>query len=320
MAVISVFTATSFAQTADITLLSVEKPDVVTISYQMKHWSEPFVNQLSENYNANEMFEGKNLNSAIEAKDFQNLVRLVLDKDYDGTPDSVTREAVVHELMKIWAEKTGKDLDKVPVIRMLIYVDLDQVDIKYYQSIMVAYMKDIAKGRGEGIFDPKTDVTYGELAALVYNTAQSVEKEKESDVQQIAKDRFETRGDYEIKDGKVVFNFELVNRYEEAKELMFGSGQQFEVTITDEKGNEVYRYSDGKFFTLALVSKTINPGEAVKWQDEWDMTDKEGNELTAGKYQAKIDIMVVQGEDEEKIDESQLTTVIEFELGVGERN
>jgi hypothetical protein len=112
----------------------------------------------------------------------------------------------------------------------------------------------------------------------------------------------------------VVFDFELVSHYTKPKDLLFGSGQQFELTITDEKGEEVYRFSDGKFFTLALVTETVNPGEALKWQDEWDMTDKEGNKLTTGKYTAKIDIMVVPEENSEKIEESQLTTVIEFEL------
>ncbi len=41
----------------------------------------------------------------------------------------------------------------------------------------------------------------------------------------------------------------------------------------------MYRYSDVKFFTMALVYKDINPGESLKWQDEWDMTDKEGQKL-----------------------------------------
>jgi len=96
-------------------------------------------------------------------------------------------------------------------------------------------MKNIARGRGGGIFDPKTGVTYGELAALIYNTAQAVTKENQANVQPVAENKFETRGTYEIKDDKVVFNFELVNHYKETKELMFGSGQQFELTITDEK-------------------------------------------------------------------------------------
>ena len=62
-------------------------------------------------------------------------------------------------------------------------------------------------------------------------------------------------------------------------DLMFSSGQQFEVTITDEAGTEVYRFSEGRGFTMALVYKTINPGEAFKWQDEWDMTNKDGEKL-----------------------------------------
>lgn len=126
----------------------------------------------------------------------------------------------------------------------------------------------------------------------------------------IVKGNFETRAGYEIKDNKVVFDFELMSHYTKAKTLTFGSGQQFEVTITDEKGEEVYKYSDGKFFTMALVYKNIGPGEAIKWQTEWDITNKEGEKLTSGKYKAKIDILA--NSETEKIQEKELTTIIDF--------
>jgi flagellar hook assembly protein FlgD len=93
---------------------------------------------------------------------------------------------------------------------------------------------------------------------------------------------------------------------------MFSSGQQFEVTITDEAGTEVYRFSDGKFFTLALINKTLDPGEALKWQDEWDMTNKDGEKLTSGNYKAVIKILALSESDSEKIDDSELTATIEF--------
>lgn len=136
----------------------------------------------------------------------------------------------------------------------------------------------------------------------------------DSDVQPIAEERFENKGSYEIKDDKVIFNFELINHYNEVKNLEFSSGQQFELTITDEKGDEVYRYSDGKFFTMALLFKDLNPGESLKWQETWDMTNKEEEKLTSGKYEAKINILARAGESEEKVDESQLTTVIEIDI------
>ena len=94
--------------------------------------------------------------------------------------------------------------------------------------------------------------------------------------------------------------------------LMFSSGQQFEVTITDEAGTEVYRFSEGRGFTMALVYKTINPGEAFKWQDEWDMTNKDGEKLTSGNYKADIKILAKSESDSEKIDDSELTATIEF--------
>ncbi|AOY74579.1 stalk domain-containing protein [Clostridium formicaceticum] len=130
----------------------------------------------------------------------------------------------------------------------------------------------------------------------------------------IAEGKFETKGSYVIKDDKVVFDFELMSHYTEPKELQFGSGQQFEIVIVNEEDEEVYRYSDDKFFTLALIFKNINPGEAIKWQDEWDMTNKEGEKLTSGKYQAKINVLVIEEEKKEKIEKSQLTTIIDFSL------
>ena len=41
----------------------------------------------------------------------------------------------------MWAQKTGRDLESIPVIKMLIYSDTDSIDAKYRQGITVAYMK-----------------------------------------------------------------------------------------------------------------------------------------------------------------------------------
>ena len=125
---------------------------------------------------------------------------------------------------------------------------------------------------------------------------------------------FETSGDYQIKEDQVVFDFELINRYSEAKELRFGSGQQFEIVIRNEKDEEVYRYSEGKAFTLALVYRNIDPGASLTWQDQWDMRDQEGKLVSPGRYRAEIEIMPIPDEDEENIEASQLRTNIDFTL------
>jgi hypothetical protein len=308
-------TVPMFAQADNVQPVAIEEGIIAPINYRLSHWSEKYIDQLSREYDAGALFEGKDPEAVIEIEDFDYLVRHIIDENYNNMPDSLAREAVVHELIKIWAEKTGIDLKDIAVIEMIIYSDTHEIDSKYNRSVTLAYMKNIAIGKGSGIFDPKAYVTYGELAALICNTDKAIKEEIKSDEQNIMKDKFETRGSYEIKDDKVIFNFELVSHHTETKQLKFGSGQQFEITITDENGEEVYRYSDDKFFTMALLYKDINPGESIRWQDEWDMTNKEGDKLTSGKYSAKISIMAIVEEGDEKIDESQLTTVIDFTIG-----
>lgn len=286
--------------------------EIAPISYVFNHWAQMYLEQLSVKLDTEEIFKGKNLDNHISAEDFTNAVKLAIDKDYEKTPKALTREAIVYELTKIWAEKTGKDLDTMPIIKMLIYSDTGEIDLEYMHGVYVAYMHDIAKGRGEGIFDPKANVTYGELAVLINNTINAVEKE--SAPPSIVAGKYETKGNYVIKDGKVIFDFELMSHYAETTELLFGSGQQFEIIITNEANEEVYRFSDGKFFTMALIYKTLIPGEILKWQDEWDMTNKSGEKLTAGNYKAEIKILAMT-EDDDKIPEEQLITVIEFTLG-----
>jgi len=298
-----------FVHGEQIRTIAADIDKVITFSHKPDHWAKPYVDELTDKYKITSVFEAKDLNSAIKLEDFKTLVKLI-DSNYEGIPDSLTREDVVYELTKIWAEKTGQVLESIPVIEMLIYSDTDKIDAKYNHSIMVAYMKGIAKGKDARVFDPKANVTYGELATLICNTTKAIENEK----QPIIEGKFETSGSYEIKDGKVVFDFELVNYYIEPKQLQFGSGQQYEIVITNEEGQEVYRYSDDKFFTMALIFKTINPGESLKWQDVWDMTDKEGNKLTSGKYKAEIKIMARPATEDKKIKEDQLSTVIDFSL------
>lgn len=275
---------------ADLKVVADNNVEVIPIRYEYSHWAQATVENLTKNYDIGLVFENKHLNDFITVEDFKTLIKKTINNHYEGVPDSITREAVVYEFAKIWAQELNEDLDMIPTIKMLIYSDTDKIDSKYNHGITVAYMKNIAKGKGMGTFDPKAKVTYGELATLINNTITAIEETK-SNNQNINDESFETRGSYEIKDEEVILNFELINHHSSPKDLMFSSGQQFEIYIVDEEGKEVYRYSEGKFFTMALIYKSINSGESLTWQDKWDMTNKEGEKVQSGKYKAIIKIL-----------------------------
>ena len=287
--------------------------DTMLIMSRPGHWAQKYIDELALEHDIGSVFKDVDLNGYITVEDFQKTVRLIIDENYEGAPDSLLREAVVYEFPRLWAEKTGTSLDEIMVIQMIVYDDTDKIYPKYNHAIMVAYMNDIAKGKGQGIFDPKSKTTYGELATLAYFTDKAIKDNVQAGPPSFAAGSLETRATYSVLQDKVVFDFELFSHHTRPIDLTFSSGQQFELVITDESGNEVYRYSDGKFFTMMLVNRTINPGESLKWQDEWDMTNKDGVKLTSGKYKAEITILAYEYEGTE-IDKGQLTKTVEFSL------
>ena len=96
--------------------------------------------------------------------------------------------------------------------------------------------------------------------------------------------------------------------------MQCGSGQQYEIIISDENGTEVYRYSDNKMFTMALIYKDLQPGDTLHWQEKWDLTNKDGVKLTSGKYNIVIKVMTSAEDDQSAIPEEQLTTTMEINL------
>src|SRR3989442_7787837 len=58
------------------------------------------------------------------------------------------------------------------------------------------------------------------------------------------------------------FAFTVENQYHLPRTFQFSSGQQFDLEIIDQTGRVVAAWSDDKFFTQALTSFTLEPGEA----------------------------------------------------------
>jgi hypothetical protein len=68
--------------------------------------------------------------------------------------------------------------------------------------------------------------------------------------------------------------------------LTFPSGQTFELVIRNERGNEVYRWSDGKAFTLAIRRLEFGAGES-NWPVSVELRDREGKPFPPGRYFAE---------------------------------
>jgi hypothetical protein len=121
--------------------------------------------------------------------------------------------------------------------------------------------------------------------------------------------QLETKLEAIQKDEKVVFNLTLSNVGSEDAELTFSSGQQFEIVVKNEDNKEVYRYSEGRMFTQALITEQIKAGEQLEWKIEWDQKTN-SNLVANGEYTVSAEVLANPTDESVTIDGVQLQQTI----------
>lgn len=81
----------------------------------------------------------------------------------------------------------------------------------------------------------------------------------------------------------VEFELLIKNNGETPLYFEFPTSQYYEITVTDPSGNEVYRYSKGRFFLQALQTIKIEPQQTYRKVENWDYKVN-GDILPAGEY------------------------------------
>lgn len=214
-----------------------------TVYADTDHWAKPYANKIIELYpDAADFINSIQFDKAVTEEDFRVMVELMAPNEEEFQLDNVTREAVVDALVKYWSKTTGAILGDVVVPMVIVFEDEMEIDFDYRSNIMIAYFKGLVKGKGNGKFDPKENLTYGEAITLISRYIDLINEEEITE-KEASKD-FETRATANVEEDEVIFNFNLKNHSEESREIHFSSGQQFEIVVTNEEGEEVYRYSD----------------------------------------------------------------------------
>lgn len=92
-------------------------------------------------------------------------------------------------------------------------------------------------------------------------------------------------------DGRLRIDFALVNESTQKVSYEFNNGQQYDIVITKD-GREVYRWSRGKFFTMALTKVDIAAEGKYQFPAVyWDYIDKNNKKVLPDKYTVKVEVM-----------------------------
>lgn len=82
----------------------------------------------------------------------------------------------------------------------------------------------------------------------------------------------------------VSITFGATNKGDEAVDIEFASGKQFDVIIANDEGGDVYQHSLHMDYVDAETTLTINPGETKVFEAQWDQRDDEGEWVPLGSY------------------------------------
>ena len=120
-----------------------------------------------------------------------------------------------------------------------------------------------------------------------------------------------------VEQGKTLnIDFSLKNSSDKELKLLFGSGHQYDIVVTDVEGREVYNWAADRSFTMAIINKDLAPRQELSYSEEWDYTDNEGKPLPPGKYLVKVTIVtIVENEDlKEKVKAEDFVAVKEIAI------
>jgi len=88
--------------------------------------------------------------------------------------------------------------------------------------------------------------------------------------------------------GEQRFVYELKNETKKVAKWS-RSGQKYDYIIRDSKGDKVYQYSKGMFFTMAIEKEVLKPNDALKYEGSMP-------ELKPGNYSIEIWLTANDGE------------------------
>lgn len=112
---------------------------------------------------------------------------------------------------------------------------------------------------------------------------------------------------------KVEFKLLIKNNETSPLHFEFPTSQFYEITVTDKSGNEVYRYSKGRFFLQALQTIKIEPHQTYQKVENWDYKVN-GKRVPAGEYTVMATLLPRKLNDQPVNNKQTLVSKMKFTL------
>ncbi|NHN34847.1 BsuPI-related putative proteinase inhibitor [Paenibacillus agricola] len=74
--------------------------------------------------------------------------------------------------------------------------------------------------------------------------------------------------------------------------MSYGSGQQYDIFVYNEQNEEVFKWSNNKAFTSALIVRNLLKEGKLTFNEEWSLKNNKGNPIPPGNYTIVVRVMI----------------------------
>ncbi|HEX2926521.1 MAG TPA: BsuPI-related putative proteinase inhibitor [Ruminiclostridium sp.] len=169
---------------------------------------------------------------------------------------TITREEMIHYVMNAYKYEMG---DKYALINIKppFFKDDSEVTPEYGGEVgRAAHYKLIAGSNG--LFHPKVNATRGEAAVVVTKLVSLLE---------VQNPVVTVKPEAKMTDDSIEMKITLTNNSKSAVNYNHSSGQKYDFVLLDSNKKELYRWSSGKMFTMAMINSKIDAGESVVYTE-----------------------------------------------------
>lgn len=112
---------------------------------------------------------------------------------------------------------------------------------------------------------------------------------------------------------EIEFEILIKNQGDYPLSLEFPSSQYFEISVTDQSGLEVYRYSKGRFFLQALQTIKIDPHQTFRKVEKWNY-QVNGQIVPEGEYTVTATLLLRKLNDLPFSNKQRVVSKVKFNL------
>jgi len=185
----------------------------------------------------------------------------IIDTKTSFRPNEVIkRDEMIHFVMNAFYYTVGNDYMFTQIYRM--FEDDSDIKAEYSTDIQHACALGLINGIGNNYLFPRETATRAEAVTIAGRLAELKLTENVA-VKSTATEQ----------NGGLILSLTITNNTDKAIAINHSNQQMFDFVIFDKSGNELYRWSKGRMFSMVVISTKIEPGKEITFSDTVSAAD-----------------------------------------------